>query len=426
MTASDHLSPEDVLSTNDRGDDTQLRYRYQAGYAALLSLGLLDSPPEFEEIFCEHHEDTLVKQSKGEFIGIQVKTKEAGKDPFKSDNEEMLTTIKRFVEHYVNFPGYYVRFVIATNHGFWDTEKDNTKNLRYLLDLAKENKRDPSKRKHRGLAHYIREISERVNSSGQTPILVTEEQVLEVLCLIQLQDDLPKFEDLDLRIANSIKQHYAIGDAGYDDLIFAAKSLIQKMFESGSLAHLSSKQAYFALCENPAQAYIDATVDGKRVTPNTVKSILSTNLTSRILLKTTNNISISDLPGGIGRLERKMAAGNISVENISVTKDHKYSAEYLFAQWLSKYGTRKADQQYNHVSSIVRNECAEAFDTTYTESEPFGTLMLIEARKRLRERYNNNPSQFLGCQYEHLLGTAGILTEICDIWWSEKFTLPKD
>jgi hypothetical protein len=416
MTKSDNNSPEKVLSVSDRGDNTQLRYRYQAGYAALLSLGLLDSPSEFDEIFCEHHEDTLVKLDGDKFAGIQVKTKEAGKDPFKSDDEKIIKTIKRFIEHYVNFPGYFLRFVIATNHGFWDAEKKNTKNLHYMLDLVKEYKNNLTKRKHRGLTRYIRLLVDRVNSASQVNTLVTEGQVLDVLCLIELQEDLPKFEDLELRVVYSIQQHYDTGDAGYDDLLRAAKALIQKIFESSSLEHLTAKQAYFALCENPTQQQVDAIIDGKRITRRIVDSILSTNLSPRVLLRTTNSISISDLPSGMGRLELKLATGKISVENITLAKDQKYSAEYLFAQWFSKYGSEKADKHYNHVSSIVRNECAEAYDSTYKSNYPFGTAMLIETRKRLRARFNNDPAHFLGCQYEPLLGTAGILTETCDVW----------
>jgi len=128
-----------------------LRYRYQAGYAALVSLGLLDDPPEYEEVFCEHHEDTLIKQSGDKFVGIQVKTREIGQEPFKSNDEQIINTIKRFVEQFVNFPGYYVRFVIATNHGFWANKKDNTKNLHHMLEVAKQSKSSPMVRLHREL-----------------------------------------------------------------------------------------------------------------------------------------------------------------------------------------------------------------------------------------------------------------------------------
>lgn len=419
-------SPENVLSTNDPGDDTQLRYRYQAGIAALYFLGLLDNPSEYEEVFCEQHEDTLIKQYGNQFIGVQVKTKETGREPFKSDDTQITNTIKRFVEQFVNFPNFYSRFVIATNYGFWANEKDNTKNLHKMLGIAKEAKENPTSRKHQGLSSYLRLISDLVNSGGEVSTPVTEEQVLKVLSIIELQEDLPKFEDLESRIAMSIQQHYDIGDAGYIDLLLTAKALINKAFDAASLEYLSPKQTYFALCGNPIQEQANGIIEGKRITREIVETILSTNLSFHVLLKPRRNISVKELPVGMDILEVKMAKGDISVENINLMKDQKYSSEYLLAQWLGKYGSPKAEKQFNHISSIVRSECAEARDISMDTSLSYGTKMLIEIRKRLRERYSNDPSLFFGCQYEHLMGIAGILTEMCEVWWSEKFELPKE
>ncbi len=426
MTTQIFASPENTLSTNDPGDDTQMRYRYQAGYAALISLGLLDEFPEYEEVFCEHHEDTLIKVRGNQFIGVQVKTKETGKEPFKSDDAQITNTIKRFVEQYANFPNYYARFVIATNYGFWTHEKDNTKNLYKMLELAKEAKSNPLSRKHQELKKYLQLICNLVNKAGQVLTEVNEEVVLDVLCIIELQEDLPKFEDLESRIARSIQQHFDIADAGYTDLLLAAKALINKTFEAASLEYLSPKQAYFALCNNPTKERTTGIIDGKRIDREIVETILSANLSFHVLLRSTRKISITELPKGINVLEVKMAKGDISVENINLLKDQKYSTEYLFAQWLGKYGSRKAEQQFTHISSIVRSEYAEARDVSINESQSYGTKMLVEIRKRLRERYFNDSSQFLGCQYEHLLGMAGILTEMCEVWWSEKFDLNRE
>jgi hypothetical protein len=65
---------EQVLSMMDPGDDMQRRLRYQASYGALLCLDLL-ADEEIVEIFCEHHEDFLVKKSVGQYVGVQVKTR---------------------------------------------------------------------------------------------------------------------------------------------------------------------------------------------------------------------------------------------------------------------------------------------------------------------------------------------------------------
>ncbi|KGF73984.1 hypothetical protein DO97_00105 [Neosynechococcus sphagnicola sy1] len=85
--------------------------------------------------------------------------------------------------------------------------------------------------------------------------------------------------------------------------------------------------------------------------------------------------------------------------------------------------SKKADSQYQHLRNIIWTECQEAHDDVYTESMPFGSDMLKELRKRLRDRYNRDRQQFFECTYEHLCGIAGILTEECLVWWSPEFEI---
>ena len=417
------ISPENTLAKNDPGDDVQKRFRYQAGYAALISLSLLDVPQEYEEIFCEHHEDTLIRKSGNKFIGVQVKTRESGREPFKSDDTQILNTIKRFVEHNINFPGYFEKFVIATDYSFWADNKNRTTNLYKMIEVAEEARQDSQIRMHRELKRYVKKICDMINSENSINITATEKDVLDVLCMIELQEDLPKFNDLELRIAKSIQDHYDIGNAEFSDLLSAAKDLINQIQEASSLTHISTKKAYFSLCDNPQQELVDEIITGKRISKTIVETILSKNLSSKTILKSIKDNPISELPKGMNILEFKMARGNISVENINMMKDQKYSTEYLLAQWLSKYNSKKAENQFTHIQSIVKNECLEAYDMLDIKSQPNGTKMLIEVRKRLRERYSNAANLFFDCQYEHLLGIAGILTEMCDIWWSEKFDI---
>jgi len=50
MTATLISTPANTLDTKDPDDDVQRRFRYQAAYAAIISLDLLDENSEFEEI----------------------------------------------------------------------------------------------------------------------------------------------------------------------------------------------------------------------------------------------------------------------------------------------------------------------------------------------------------------------------------------
>lgn len=148
-----------------------------------------------------------------------------------------------------------------------------------------------------------------------------------------------------------------------------------------------------------------------------------------ILLCTWNGASLNEIlrKRGIRRMVLKMSAGKISSTNIDLAKDHRASAEKYLVECLTKHGTRKAIERYEHLIMIVRTECQEAHDTVRNEDEVFGMKMLTEVRNRLRELYSNTGSPGLfGCRYEHLLGIAGILTEDCKLWWSVEFEIPEE
>lgn len=115
-------SLQNELENADTGDDTQRRFRYQAAYAAIISLDLLSPISEFDEVFCEHHEDILVRKKDNSFIGIQVKTRESGRDLFKANDPDIVHSLKRFVEQCIRYPNQYSCFVLATNYAFWNVQ----------------------------------------------------------------------------------------------------------------------------------------------------------------------------------------------------------------------------------------------------------------------------------------------------------------
>src|ERR1700730_2073241 len=127
--------PDKVTCTTDPGDDTQRRFRYQAMQAAILSLAMLDDETEVEEVFCEHHEDILLKQRQGQFVGYQVKTRQEGAEPLKATDEEAVNSIRRFISLDARFGPYFSRYVLGSSCGFWKQEK-NGSNLPHLLEMA--------------------------------------------------------------------------------------------------------------------------------------------------------------------------------------------------------------------------------------------------------------------------------------------------
>lgn len=417
---SQQRTPLNTLSKNDPGDEVQRRFRYQAGYAAIVSLSLLDKNSDFDAVYCEHHEDTLIQQKDGKFIGVQVKTRQVGLAPFKSDDRQIIESLKRFIEIEIEYPSYFSRFVLATNHGFW-SEKKNMKNLAYLLESAKRVFVENNDGEERGLNNFIKTLKAKFDPN----VDLTKIDILRTLCKVELQDNWPKFDDLESRLARHIPEYYEIGEAGFDDLLKAARTLINRMFEAGSLQHLSSKSMFVAIYKNPKDERINSVIEGKKITKDIIKTILE-EIFAEIHLTTTDDIVLSQLPKGMRRLELKMAKGKISARNIRVTKDQKFSTEKLLNSWIYKYGPEKAKKYYKQLKVVIDNECQEAYDFNQTTFRPFGQKMLNTLRENLRNRYENDTELFLGCKYEHLLGIVGILTEICDVWWSKEFKIPED
>ncbi len=424
MDTSHTSSPENTVSETDKGDDVQRRFRYQAFFASLILLELLKEDTEFDEVFCEHHEDTLVKKRDGTFIGIQVKTRLSGREPFKADEEQILNSLYRFVEQELQFPGLFVKFIIATNYTFWAEEKENSRNLRYLISLAKEACINKTSRLNRGLTNCINHISERLEKNGRMGI--DRHLILDVLQRVELEENLPKFDDLESRLAFQISNIYDTGEAGLDDLLFAAKGLINRAFEASSLQHVSARSMYFSLFSNPKKMMTDAIIDGKRLRVVDVEQVLKERIASHGSLATRNVIPVEDLPTGIRKMELKMAAGKVSAVNILGAKDQKYSSERLLLEWIHKYGSSNTTKRFDRLKLIIGNECREIYDQKYSKENPFGHDMLIEVRKQLRTRITSDPELFFGCKYEHLLGIVGILTEMCEVWWSEEFEIPPE
>ena len=48
---------------------------------------LLDDTQDVEEVFCEHHEDVLLKHRDGLFTGHQVKTRGDDQPPWKAKDD---------------------------------------------------------------------------------------------------------------------------------------------------------------------------------------------------------------------------------------------------------------------------------------------------------------------------------------------------
>jgi hypothetical protein len=407
--------PDKVPDRIDKGDDVQRRFRYQAAYAALLSTDLLSQNSEFEEIFCEQHEDILVRRKDKTFEGIQVKTREPRLGPFRFGEPEIMRSLERFIECEKHFPGKFSRYAIVSNCGFWEGKSDSS-NMVFCLDLVRKHGGSTSCFSEVDFSKRIKELSEATQSDSSF--------VLQVLLKVRTQQyaDLDRFEVV---LADAIARIPENSDQRYDVLRKAADELIGMALKAASLSHESPKMSYIALFENPEKETIDLTIQEKRLTSEKVKRIVDQVLNPAILLQSQEPIDILNLPKGMKKMELKMAMGGLSAGNTDNAKDLMYSAITLLSRWTHMYGTTETRRRYEHLRVFARNVCQEEYDSVRIPGIPFGDKLLKEVRRRLQDRYSEIKHVYIDFSYEHLVGIVWMLTEECKVWWSEEFEIPE-
>ena len=69
---------------------------------------------------------------------------------------------------------------------------------------------------------------------------------------------------------------------------------------------------------------------------------------------------------------------------------------------------------------LISSECQDSYDR-FDKNSVFGMNMLMDVKDRIKDRLKNDKNSLLDCTPEHLLGLVAILTEECQVWWSDKF-----
>lgn len=119
-----------ILATD--GADKFGRFRYQATCAAIYGLTMLDEDSEHGKLYCEALEDFTMERKDGKLTAVQVKSRDRGLEPFKTSDEEILSSLLRFAKYEKTDATTFNRYVIATNIGF-RRAGNNWLNLRFLI-----------------------------------------------------------------------------------------------------------------------------------------------------------------------------------------------------------------------------------------------------------------------------------------------------
>lgn len=409
------LPPDQVPGSSDVGADTLQRYRHQATYAAIVSLAMLDADGDIAELFCEHHEDILVKHRDEKFVGYQVKTKAVGLGPFKAGDDVVLKSLAHFINLQVQFASHFKHFVFASNCGCWREKKDGSC-LPHLLELAASANleatrwRDP-------LGTFLGKLADQ-SGKPKKHVLATLQKVRTT--------EIPGLADIEAKLVQHLGACPRCATRSVADVTRVARQLIEAMLRAGSHGNSLAMMDYFSLLNDPDGMRNNALIQGRRITKEVVSQVIEEALPPEGLFCTAGHVPLSDLPKGMKIMETKMAVGGISLGDIQLAKDHRASAEKLLLEWSYKYSTTQAAERYEHLKTLVLTEAQEAHNATRNPRRLFGQAMLAEVQRRLRARFDADRARFLGSSYEHALGIAGMATEECRLWWSREFDIPKE
>ena len=255
-------SPEDTITNSDPGDETSRRYRFQWTWAAIECCRLLDNTEDIEEIYCEHHEDVLVKHKTGLYSGIQIKTRNDDQPVWKASDEAIINSFVRFACLEAKFPGQFHSFQFLTNHPIYKGKTGAS--LTFILNEVE--KTDSLENLPRKIITWLDRIAQRAN--------VDTIIVYQTIAKTGVNNNLPKLRDITMRLGNTIAQCWdAAEQCSYEILMRVTNNLIDECGRASSLDHEQLMAAYL-LNSFDADENTKRIIEGKRMTYSRVVSIL--------------------------------------------------------------------------------------------------------------------------------------------------------
>jgi hypothetical protein len=408
-------SPSATPSINDPGDDTARRFAYQWTYAGILICALLDDTLDVVEVFCEHHEDVLVKHRDGTYTGVQVKTRDIGGDPWTATEDAIFGAVCKFVYLEQQYPGQFRCFVLATNHTFLSNKTTSTC-LPHVLALAEQVADEAAA--VGPLKTYLTKLS---RATGHP-----DSVCLAALKKCKCDHSLPKLDHVKQALASTIVECWdGAADIAHPALIRGADGLIAECQRAASLDHAQSLPRYLGALTNGVDATVRAAIEGKRIDAARLAQVLSDAIAATSLLAGPATARPAVGLAARGKLDIKLDAGGFSAVSVTAAKDLRDKAEYKSLEWMNRLGETEGLRRHEHIRTVVLRDCADAHEAARAQPAPFGVTMLQVLRSRFRQRRAQSGAPLFDSLDEHLEGHAYSLTNECKVWWSEPFAIPE-
>jgi hypothetical protein len=408
-------NPANVLDTGDPGDDTIARFKYQFCMVAINALRMIEDPDFAESIICENFEDLIIEKKDGKFVAVQVKTRARHRPQFKLTDEDVEKSLVRFMKLDVQFPGKFTEFQFVTNHELW-TDKENGSNLDWFLKEIAANPKTKGLRKINPKRAAVDRLAEASVTSSEHVISV----LLRTKCVSRRED----VGTIERAVSDAITQCAQCADMPYQAVLKLADDLIAAAFQASSKGRNTLVAQLYAIDAKFEEVFAEASLVGKKIDRLMVKRIIEDRIKpEEELIEIAGMVNLDDLPNGLTRMVQKMAKGGVETIRIQHMTDLVRSLEALQVRWATKHGGERAKSMISDLLARTQTECVEAQVEVLQAGTPYGAKQYSAIKKRLETKHSLERGTLHGCKVEHMMGAAGVLTEECKVWWSEKFDL---
>lgn len=401
--------PAGQVSSQDHGAETLHNYRYQSAYGIVLLVGAATKKNDYKSVWCEQEDDLLCQIEENLFDSYQVKTQKPELGPWRLTDEAFVKAIKIFLRLDSQFPGCIRHFNFVSNTECLETDDKKTTHLcpKRLAAAAK--------------ACAAHSDLKDANGTGLDALLEKTAGTKEALFAVVQRLRFAKSPDKDSFIAELAQNHLREIEwcrLPQPRLETVVRSLIEMVDSASSLTSQDASRHY-AFIKGDGQ--IDPQLLAKRITVEAfiLRSRELADPTFRYLPSLTTS-PLAQTSKDLKRFKRKLNRGELD-DYADSLRNQLLSAEAVFLDLATRGSEGQA--QLTQLENVVKAECDAAHLRASQGQKPFGQRMLIDVQDRLRSLAKDEPAKVARQPYEALMGMAGILTESCPVWWSEKFDL---
>ena len=401
-------NPTKQLPAQDAGAQTLRNYNYQSIHGVILLCAATAKKLDYKAIWCEQQDDFLAEINGSLFDSYQIKGKTPELGYWNCGFRGFVSAMAVFLRIERDFPGSirYYNFICEASP-FQTTEAKERHKCPLALQEAAS--------KANALSDLNKSALKAINSLA-SKLRCPPSDLLPILKRLRFPPEpLRKETAIDVLVATHLPLVPCCQHVSPARLRRVAVDAISQIDEASKLSSTAPERHYACLTpkgeDNPQLL-------AKRVSVEQFVSRCEE--TTRPVFRYIPDLRSSDAARndpGTRRFFAKLKRGGLDDQADSL-RARKISAEAV----LLELATRpEGEKELHHITSLVKAECDDASILSSDVKPHFGPAMYKLVLTNLDSIAEKQPSLVSNQSKEVLMGIAGLLTEECRVWWSEKF-----